>query len=75
MPNINMMCDRCHEGENAEWDEELGCYLCAKCRAAETNVNWSGSPCPDDPDNFWIDDVTGERVNAATGERANADHQ
>lgn len=30
---------------------------------------WSGSPCPRDPDNFWIDDATGERVNAATGER------
>lgn len=26
---------------------------------------WSGSPCPIDPDNFWIDDVTGERVPAA----------
>jgi hypothetical protein len=25
---------------------------------------WSGSPCPDDPDNFWIDDKTGERVPA-----------
>lgn len=25
---------------------------------------WSGSPCPDDPDNYWIDDVTGERVKA-----------
>jgi hypothetical protein len=35
MPNINMMCDRCPEGEHAEWDEELGCYLCAKCRTAE----------------------------------------
>jgi hypothetical protein len=22
---------------------------------------WSGSPDPDDPDNFWIDDKTGER--------------
>ena len=30
---------------------------------------WSGSPDPFDPDNFWIDDDTGERVNAATGER------
>ena len=30
---------------------------------------WSGSPDPSDPDNFWIDDVTGERVNAKTGER------
>lgn len=41
---------------------------------------WSGSPCPIDPDNFWIDDETGERVNATTGERkaaiakAEADH-
>lgn len=30
---------------------------------------WSGHPDPDDPDHFWIDDVTGERVNATTGER------
>jgi hypothetical protein len=30
---------------------------------------WSGSLCPIDPDNFWIDDDTGERVNATTGER------
>jgi hypothetical protein len=30
---------------------------------------WSGSPDPSDPDNFWIDDDTGERVNAVTGER------
>lgn len=22
-------------------------------------AEWSGSPCPDDPDNFWIDDETG----------------
>ena len=25
---------------------------------------WSGSLDPTDPDNFWIDDVTGERVSA-----------
>ncbi len=25
---------------------------------------WSGFPCPDDPDNFWIDDETGERIEA-----------
>jgi hypothetical protein len=30
---------------------------------------WSGSPDPTDPDNFWIDDETGERVSAETGER------
>ncbi len=30
---------------------------------------WSGTPDPKDPDNFWIDDETGERVNAKTGER------
>jgi hypothetical protein len=30
---------------------------------------WNGSPDPADPDNFWIDDATGERVNATTGER------
>jgi hypothetical protein len=33
---------------------------------------WIGSPDPTDPDNFWIDDETGERVNAHTGERRRA---
>lgn len=33
---------------------------------------WFGSPDPVDPDNFWIDDETGERVNAHTGERTKA---
>lgn len=46
------------------------CYV----EIAETElrgaVEWSGSPCPTDPDNFWIDDATGERVNAHTGERS-----
>jgi hypothetical protein len=32
-------------------------------------TEWSGSPDPIDPDNFWIDDDTGERVCAYTGER------
>jgi hypothetical protein len=32
---------------------------------------WSGYPDPRDPDNYWIDDKTGERVNAWTGERTN----
>lgn len=27
-------------------------------------AEWTGSPCPLDPDNFWIDDATGERVPA-----------
>lgn len=39
----------------------------------EQYIEWSGSPCPADPDNFWIDDETGERVNAATGERTKCD--
>ena len=33
---------------------------------------WSGHPDPDDPDNYWIDDQTGERVCAKTGERTPA---
>jgi hypothetical protein len=36
---------------------------------------WSGSPDPADPDNFWIDDATGERVNAETGERSQVEEQ
>ena len=31
---------------------------------------WSGSPCRLDPDNFWVDDETSERVSAATGKRS-----
>lgn len=34
-----------------------------------TPREWSGYPDPHDPDNYWIDDETGERVNAHTGER------
>jgi hypothetical protein len=37
-------------------------------------AEWSGSPDPVDPDNYWIDDKTGERVNAKTGERAAGAH-
>jgi hypothetical protein len=36
---------------------------------AQGGAEWSGSLCPIDPDNYWIDDKTGERVNAVTGER------
>jgi hypothetical protein len=32
-------------------------------------VEWNGYPAPCDPDNFWLDDESGERVNAATGAR------
>lgn len=42
-------------------DEEATCAKCAS--------EWSGSQDPADPDNYWIDDKTGERVNAWTGER------
>lgn len=30
----------------------------------ETLLEWSGSPDPVDPDNYWIDDKTGERIRA-----------
>lgn len=38
-------------------------------QAGVSLTTWSGSPCPLDPDNYWIDDETNERVNAYTGER------
>lgn len=34
-------------------------------RAVEQHPGWSGSPCPGDPGNYWIDDATGERIPAA----------
>jgi hypothetical protein len=40
--------------------------------AALAAEEWSGSPDPADPDNFWLDDATGERICALTGERSNA---
>ena len=30
----------------------------------QTLLEWSGSPDPVDPDNYWIDDKTGERIRA-----------
>lgn len=36
----------------------------------EQPQEWSGSCDPCDPANYWIDDVTGERVSAETGERS-----
>jgi hypothetical protein len=38
----------------------------------EAPPEWSGAPDQRDHDNFWIDDNTGERVNAHTGERTPA---
>lgn len=29
---------------------------------APESEEWTGTPCPDDPDNYWIDEETGERV-------------
>ena len=40
-----------------------------KKNMSDQNKEFAGSPCPRDPDNFWIDDKTGERVNTETGER------
>lgn len=33
-------------------------------RFADVAPFWSGSLCPVDPDNYWIDDLTGERIGA-----------
>ena len=30
---------------------------------------WSGSPSPEAPDTWWVDDETGEYVNAETNDR------
>lgn len=35
----------------------------------ETNTEWSGAECPMQPADCWIDDETGEHVNATTNER------
>lgn len=36
---------------------------------SQQEAQWSGHPDPQDPDNFWIDDVTDERVCAYCGAR------
>ena len=38
-------------------------------RREQEEGEWSGYPDPTDPDNFWIDDKSGERIDARTGER------
>jgi hypothetical protein len=38
-------------------------------QTTKEEYGWSGYPDPADPDNYWIDDVTGERVCANTGQR------
>lgn len=40
-----------------------------EARREQEEGEWSGSPDPNDPDNFWIDDKSGERVDARTGEK------
>lgn len=39
-------------------------------RLSKRPAKWSGTPYPADPDNFWVDDFTGELVNTSTGERS-----
>jgi len=34
---------------------------------------WDGSPAPEAPDDYWVDDDTGEYIDARTGERMSAD--
>lgn len=41
-------------------------------KSKHTPSEWSGSPCPVDPDNFWICDATGERVHAVAYTQAEA---
>jgi hypothetical protein len=51
-----------HDGEavTAAW-RAIGGKGKPTLKALRALPDWSGSPCPSDPDNFWIDDVTGER--------------
>jgi hypothetical protein len=35
----------------------------------EMNTEWSGAECPVAPGECWVDDVTGEHVNATTSDR------
>lgn len=71
MPRL-FICQACGEEYNPLVTED-DCGLCVRCVGMLDrgifNTEWSGYPDPDDPDNYWIDDKTGERVNALTGER------
>lgn len=59
---------------------DIGAYLNRKAKreakearqAKAAPREWSGSPCDRAPDNCWIDDETGEHVNATTCERTPA---
>lgn len=59
--------------ERAMGPDPIAAAILDATRAARVNAEWSGSPDPAAPDTHWIDDATGERVNAETGERTPAD--
>jgi hypothetical protein len=58
------------DSEASAGDRDLGLAMYEAVIPLEGE--WSGSPDPNDPDNFWIDDRTGERVNAWKGANGNA---
>ena len=59
--------------KGADLRMEVSRLACKECGGFQDGCTcppeWSGYPDPSDPDNYWIDDVTGERVNAETGQR------
>lgn len=54
------LMNRCM-GSNGLWDT---CYRPIPLPTVGPLAQWSGSPDPNDPDNFWIDDATGQRIPA-----------
>lgn len=63
---LEILCDYIeNQDDNIAFESFLGRVEITEDMLGE----WSGSPDPSDPANYWIDDATGERVNAATGER------
>lgn len=75
-PMLNSFYERCRKIGARTYEtvpDHMQCRVgsvAATVYHIEQAPEWSGTPDPNDPDNFWIDDETGERVNAHTGERS-----
>lgn len=69
--DLEMSDDSCGEcGHPYKRGDETHYPECSRINIAK---EWSGACDPCDPANYWIDDETGERVSAATGERTEHD--
>lgn len=76
-PAVLSCCDITTLAGTAAGEEHMVLVTVPTIETAENldpNTKWSGAECPIDPSNCWVDDATGEHVNAHTNDRTST-HQ